>query len=40
MALVEVKLTIADVTYATIEAVERYNFNRDMGNDSSKVSKT
>ena len=40
MALVEVKLTIADVTYATIEAVERYNFNRDMGNDSYKVSKT
>jgi len=40
MAVVEVKLSVADVTYATIEAVERYNFNRDNGADVGKVSKT
>ena len=40
MALVKVGLSVGDVTYATIEAVERYNFNRDNGAEMSKVSKT
>jgi len=35
-----VPLSIGDVTYSTIEAVERYNFNRDNGSSWSNISKS
>jgi len=40
MGVIKIGLSVGDITYATIEAVERYNFNRANGGKITTAAKT